>query len=181
MILRIFLLLTLAWISSVNQAAQCPDYLNQTLKKLHSTKTLNICETYAGKPLLIVNTASHCGFTSQFQDLEKLHQRYKDKGLVILGFASDDFKQEAKNEEEIAKVCYRNFGVTFDMFAPIVVTGDQAHPIFKALAEQAGAPRWNFYKYLLNAEGKVVESFSSMTNPSSSDLSDAIDKLLKKE
>jgi glutathione peroxidase len=160
-------------------AAQCPDFLNQPLKKLHSAKTLNICEVYAGRPLLIVNTASYCGFTPQFSGLEKLHKQYKDKGLVVLGFASNDFDQEAKDDKEIAKVCFINYGVTFDMFAPIKVTGDTAHPLFKALATQSSQPAWNFNKYLVNAEGKVVKYFDSQVTPQSPAMKQALEDLLK--
>jgi glutathione peroxidase len=162
----------------VVQAAQCPKYLNQNIKKLHSEKTLNICEAYAGKPLLIVNTASHCGFTPQFSGLEKLYKQYKNKGLVVLGFASNDFNQEAKTDKEIANVCFINYGVTFDMFAPIKVTGQDAHPLFKALAAQSTQPAWNFNKYLLDAEGKVVKYFDSNVTPDSVAMKQAIEQVL---
>ncbi len=176
----IFALLSLSLLalSSVAQAEKCPDYLNQNFKKLHSEKTLNICEAYAGKPLLIVNTASFCGFTPQFSGLEKLSKEYKDKGLVVLGFASNDFKQEAKTDEEIAKVCRINYGVTFDMFAPIAVTGTATHPLFKALAAQSTEPAWNFNKYLLNSEGKVVQHFGSQVTPDSVAMKQAIEQVL---
>lgn len=160
------------------QARQCPEYLNQNIQKLHSQKTINICETYAGKPLLIVNTASYCGFTPQFSGLEKLYKHYKDKGLVVLGFASNDFDQEAKDDNEIAKVCFVNYGVTFDMFAPIKVVGESAHPLFKALASQKREPAWNFNKYLLNADGKVVNYFDSQVTPDSPAMKLAIEQVL---
>jgi glutathione peroxidase len=127
---------------------------------------------------LIVNTASFCGYTPQFSGLEKLHKAYKDKGLVVLGFASNDFKQEAKDDKEIANVCFINYGVTFDMFAPIKVTGMSAHPLFKALAAQSNEPIWNFNKYLVNSEGKVVNYFDSNVTPDSIAMKQAIDKLL---
>jgi len=165
--------------TTVSQASECPAYLNQNIKKLHSDKTLNICETYAGKSLLIVNTASHCGYTPQFAGLEKLNKQYKDKGLVILGFASNDFNQEAKDDKEIANVCFINYGVTFDMFAPIKVTGDSANPLFKALAAQSSEPAWNFNKYLLNSEGKVVKYFDSNVTPESVAIKAAIEQVLK--
>ena len=161
-------------------AANCPDYLNQEFKKLHSDKTLNLCGAYAGKPLLIVNTASFCGFTPQFKGLEQLYKQYKDKGLVVLGFASDDFFQEADSDKEIADVCYLNYGVTFDMFSPIHVRGDDAHPLFKALAQQSSSPKWNFSKYLVDKDGKVVKYFNSLTTPESDDLKQAIENLLKR-
>jgi glutathione peroxidase len=159
-------------------ARSCPDYLNQSFKKLHSDKTLNICETYADKPLLIVNTASFCGYTPQFAGLEKLHKSYKDKGLVILGFASDDFDQEADSDKTIADVCFINYGVTFDMFSPIHVKGDNAHALFKALAGQSKEPSWNFNKYLLDTNGKVVKYFDSNVTPESDAMKEGIEQLL---
>lgn len=176
--LKSLLLSSLLLACSSVSAAPCPEYLNHALKKLHSSQTINICSAYAGKPLLIINTASHCGYTPQFKALEQLHQRYRDRGLVVLGFASDDFKQEAEDEQAIAEVCYRNFGVTFPMFAPIAVTGNAAHPLFKALAAQTQEPAWNFNKYLLNAEGKVVQYFPSNVTPESAEMQSAVDKLL---
>jgi glutathione peroxidase len=161
--------------------ASCPAWLDQSKRLLHSEHSKNLCE-YSGKPLLIVNTASHCGFTPQFKGLEALYQRYKEQGLVVIGFASDDFHQEAGNEEQTAKVCFVNFGVTFDMYAPIVVSGNDADPLFKELARQGGGfPKWNFYKYLVDRHGVVVERFSSLTKPDSEDLQKAIEKLLKTE
>lgn len=164
--------------STTVTAGKCPEYLNQNMKKLHSDKPLNICEAFAGKSLLIVNTASYCGYTPQFSGLEKLHKQYKDKGLVVLGFASNDFNQEAKDEQESANVCFINYGVTFDMFAPIKVTGESAHPLFKALADQTSQPAWNFNKYLVNAEGKVVNYFDSNVTPDSVVMKQAIEQLL---
>lgn len=163
---------------STTVLAECPQFLNQSIKKLHSDKTLNICEAYAGKPLLIVNTASYCGYTPQFAGLEKLNKQYKDKGLVVLGFASNDFNQEAKDDKEIANVCFLNYGVTFDMFAPIKVTGDSAHPLFKELAAQSSQPAWNFNKYLVNPNGKVVRYFDSNVTPDSEAMKQAIEQLL---
>jgi glutathione peroxidase len=178
--LNFMFILVTALGSSSAWAEQCPEYLNQKLLKLHSQKTLNICETYPGKPLLIVNTASYCGYTPQFGGLEKLNQQYKDKGLVILGFASNDFDQEAKDSKEIANVCFINYGVTFDMFAPVKVTGESAHPVFKALALQSTQPAWNFNKYLLNREGKVVKHFDSQVTPDSPLMKLAIEEILGK-
>lgn len=172
------LFVSLLGLSPSLEAGQCPEYLNQDIQKLHSQKTLNICRTYAGKPLLIVNTASYCGFTPQFSGLEKLYKQYKDKGLVVLGFASNDFDQEAKDDKEIAKVCFVNYGVTFDMFAPIKVTGESAHTLFKALASQAKEPAWNFNKYLLDADGKVVKYFDSQVTPDSPAMKQAIEQIL---
>lgn len=171
------LLLTFTFTLHVN-AAPCPDYLNQAFKKLHSTQSLNLCQAYGGKPLLIVNTASFCGYTPQFSGLEKLYQQYKDKGLVVLGFASNDFKQEAATDKEIANVCYLNYGVTFDMFAPTRVTGEQANPLFKALAAQSREPAWNFNKYLVDKSGKAVKYFDSNVTPESDEMKQAVEALL---
>jgi glutathione peroxidase len=158
--------------------AECPAYLNQDLQKLHSKETVNICKAYAGKPLLIVNTASHCGFTPQFKELEALHEKYKDQGLVLIGFPSNDFHQEAKTEDEAAEVCYINYGVKFTMLAPSSVRGSDANPIFKELAKQTTSPSWNFNKYLVKPDGKVVEHFGSLTSPDSKKLTKAIETVL---
>lgn len=139
--------------------------LDHSFRRLHGAETLNLRERYAGQPLLIVNTASHCGYTGQFKELEAVHQRYKDRGLKVLGFSSDDFNQEADNEAKAANVCFVNFGVTFDMFAPIHVRGDDAHPLFRELARQTQAPRWNFYKYVIGRDGRVLASFPSKVKP----------------
>jgi glutathione peroxidase len=155
-------------------AGSCPEYLNQSFTKLHSAKTLNLCGAYAGRPLLIVNTASFCGYTPQFAGLEKLHKQYKDKGLVVLGFASND------SDKAIADVCFINYGVTFDMFSPIHVKGDKAHSLFKALSRQSRDPAWNFNKYLLDADGKVVKYFDSNMTPESGVMRQAIEPLLER-
>lgn len=148
------------------------------MRRLHSSEVVNMRDAYAGHPLLVVNTASRCGFTGQFEALEALHQEYQTKGLKIVGFASNSFRQEASDEETAAQVCFINFGVTFDMFAPISVRGNDAHPIFGELARQTQAPRWNFYKYLIDREGKVTAVFPSTTKPDSADIKAAIEQLL---
>jgi glutathione peroxidase len=158
--------------------AACPDFLNQDVKPLGKTDTVNLCERYAGKPMLIVNTASHCGFTPQFKGLEKLYKAYRDKGFVVAGFPSDDFKQEADSATETAKVCYVNYGVTFDMYSQVHVKGSEAHPLFRELGAQSEEPSWNFNKYLVDRDGKVVAHFGSMTSPDDKDLKEAIEKLL---
>jgi glutathione peroxidase len=158
--------------------AACPDYLDHTLRRLHSKETVNLCESFAGQPMLIVNTASFCGFTPQFEGLEALHQQYAERGLVVVGFASDDFRQEARDEAEAANVCYKNYGVTFSMIAPTHVKGDDANPVFKQLNRATQAPNWNFNKYLIDADGAVVEHFGSSVRPDSAKLRDAIDGIL---
>lgn len=156
----------------------CPDWLNYTFRQLHSTNEINLCEQFGNKPLLLINTASHCGFTPQFSGLEKLHQQYKDKGLAVVGFASNDFKQAAKSEEKAATICYENFGVSFTMMAPIKVKGEDAHPLFKTLAEKSEAPSWNFNKFVVSKDGESVTHFGSMKSPKSKAIKKAIKSVL---
>jgi glutathione peroxidase len=164
-------------LSSAAHAA-CPDYLDQEFRKLHSQESVNLCAVSNGKPLLVINTASHCGYTKQFKGLEALYQQYREQGLAVVGFASNDFRQEAKSEEKAAEVCYVNYGVTFTMLAPTHVRGDNANPVFAELARQAGAPNWNFNKYLVSADGTVVEHFGSGIEPQSAELRNAIERQL---
>ncbi|MCE0557749.1 MULTISPECIES: glutathione peroxidase [unclassified Motilimonas] len=164
---------------STTAGAQCLDFLNVSKEKLNSDEQINLCELTQGKTVLIVNTASKCGFTPQFTELEQLHQKYKEQGLVVLGFPSDDFFQENKEEEDTAKVCYINYGVTFNMFAPVSVRGKNADPIFQHLAKQSASPKWNFYKYLVSADGREVKHFTSTTKPSSDSFQQALKSMLK--
>lgn len=166
---------TSAWADESNG---CPAFLDHDLPKLHSRDSVNLCELAAGKPMLVVNTASFCGFTEQFEGLEALHKRYADQGLVVVGFASDDFNQEAKTEEEAADICFKNFGVTFTMIAPGPVTGANATPLFAHINQQSSAPRWNFTKYVLNEKAEVVESFASKVRPDSKPIMQAIESVL---
>ncbi len=160
-------------------AGTCPAFLNHDFRKLRASGSVNICKDFAGKPLLIVNTASHCGYTPQFKGLQALHEKYKDKGLVVVGFPSDDFQQEAKDEAETAEVCFLNYGVTFTMLSPTVVTGRSANPVFAELARQQRQPGWNFNKYLVTPEGKVTAYFDSNATPESAQLNQAIGALLR--
>jgi len=157
----------------------CANYLDSTYRKLHSSQSVNLCQTFAGKPMLIVNTASHCGFTPQFKGLEAVHQRYRGRGLVVAGFSSDDFNQEDKDEAKAADTCFLNYGVTFTMLAPQHVKGADANPVFRELARQTVAPNWNFNKYLVRADGTVAKHFGSNVAPESAEFSDAIEGLLK--
>ncbi len=144
----------------------CPALLNHTFPRLQDEKPQSLCQ-YSGKVLLVVNTASYCGFTNQYQGLEDLHARYKDRGLVVLGFPSGDFFQEKKSNEEIAEFCENTFGVKFPMFAKSSVRGSDASPFYKQLAQQSGvSPKWNFYKYLIGRDGRVVSAYASTTGPS---------------
>jgi glutathione peroxidase len=157
----------------------CAAFLNQEYRKLHSSQSVNLCKAFAGKPMLIVNTASHCGYTPQFKGLEAVHGKYKNRGLAVIGFSSDDFNQEAKDEAEAADTCFVNYGVTFTMLAPQHVKGPKANAVFKELARQTQEPKWNFNKYLVTADGKVVQHFGSSVTPGSQELNDAIEKVLE--
>ncbi len=170
--------LFLLTIFSQQLLAECPDYLNSDIRLLHSDKMLNICQEFGNNPILIVNTASKCGFTPQFKELESLYQKFRDRGLVVLGFPSDSFKQEINNEEAVAEVCYINYGVTFPMFSTIEVRGRNAHPLFRALAAQSDEPSWNFNKYLLDKDGKVVQHFGSRAKPESAEFKQFIESAL---
>ncbi len=161
------------------QAPACPAILNHTFDRLQDEKPQSLCQ-YAGKVVLVVNTASFCGFTSQYKGLEALNTKYKDQGLVVLGFPSNDFSQEKGSNKEIAEFCESTFGVKFPMFTKTQVTGEGAAPLFKQLTAQTGQkPRWNFHKYLIGRDGKVIDQYSSMTGPESKTLVSAIDKALK--
>jgi len=144
-----------------------------------SPEKLTLCDEYAGKVLLIVNTASKCGFTPQFEALETLNQRYADQGFTVLGFPSDNFRQELSTEKEVAEFCELNYGVSFPMFQKINVTAADAHPLYKDLAAATGSyPRWNFNKYLVDRQGTPVEYYGSSVQPLGDQIVAAIEKLL---
>lgn len=146
--------------------SSCPDFLNQTMRKLHSSETVDLCKLTKDKTVLMVNTASNCGFTPQFKELENIHKKYQDKGLVVIGFPADNFFQEEDEEKDTAKVCFVNYGVTFTMLETTSVKGDDANPVFKHLAKESTAPKWNFYKYLVSQNGEKVQHFNSKMKPS---------------
>ena len=163
----------------MSSAAACPALLNHKFDRLQDEKPQSLCQ-YAGKVVLVVNTASFCGFTSQYKGLEALHSKYKEQGLVVLGFPSNDFSQEGGSNKQIADFCESTFGVKFPMFTKTQVTGEAAAPLFKQLTAQTGQkPRWNFHKYLIGRDGKVIDQYSSMTSPESKTLVSAIEKSLK--
>ncbi len=141
-----------------------------------------LLSAYQGKVLLVVNTASKCGFTPQYEGLEKLYQEYKDKGLVIIGVPSNDFGgQEPGSSEEIASFCRSNYGVTFPMAEKEAVSGDKAHPFYRWAKAQLGfgtAPKWNFHKYLIGRDGLLVDYFNSTTSPEADRVKAAIEKAL---
>ncbi len=174
----LFPLLIVMYSTSSSANASCPDWMNHDFRQLHSANTINLCQQVGDKPVLLVNTASHCGFTYQFTGLEKLYQRYKDEGLVVIGFSSNDFNQEAASEQKAADICYLNYGVKFTMMAPISVRGEKAHPLFKTLAEKSQAPSWNFTKFLVDGKREVVTHFSTQISPESKQLREAIEQVL---
>ena len=138
---------------------------------------------YKGKSFLIVNVASQCGFTKQYDDLQNLYELYKDKGLLVLGVPSNQFGgQEPSNEKEIKNFCETNFNITFPMTSKYNVKGNDAHPIYIWAKETYGnstVPKWNFHKILINKEGKIQNTFASFTNPMSNKIRKEIDKILK--
>ncbi|WP_354353131.1 glutathione peroxidase [Variovorax boronicumulans] len=159
-------------------APGCPAILQHSFPRLQDEKPQNLCQ-YSGKVLLVVNTASFCGFTPQYKGLEALDLKYRARGLVILGFPSNDFSQESGSNKEIADFCESTFGVKFPMFAKSSVRGTDANPLFKQLAQASGTtPKWNFYKYLIGRDGKVVQAWSSMTAPDENGFVSVIEKQL---
>ena len=146
-----------------------------------SGEIINLNE-YSNKVVLLVNTASYCGFTKQYDDLQKLWDKYKNDGLVVLGIPSNSFNQEKKGNEEVKKFCEVNFNINFPMSQITEVKGDNAHEIFKWAELNYGKsaiPKWNFYKILINKEGKIEDTYSSFTNPTSNKIVSKIKELLK--
>ena len=159
-------------------AGACPTLLQHTMPRLQDEQPQNLCQ-YSGKVLLIVNTASFCGFTPQYEGLEALHAKYKDQGLVVLGFPSNDFSQEPGSAKDIADFCSNTFGVKFPMFSKTAVVGKQAHPLYQQLAQATGkAPSWNFGKYLIDRSGKPVAFYGSTVKPTDPKLLAELQKAL---
>jgi glutathione peroxidase len=172
-------------LSSVASAAPqetCKSLLDYNFPGLLSGKPQSLCE-YSGKVVLVVNTASRCGYTPQYEGLEALYKRYRMRGLVVIGFPSNDFgAQEPGSNQEVAEFCTLNYGVSFPMFEKSVVAGRQANPFYAELAQRTGAaPRWNFHKYLIDRSGKRVLSFGSAVTPDDSALSRQIERLLAEQ
>ena len=136
---------------------------------------------FKGKPVLVVNTASYCGFTKQYDDMQELWQRYKDKGLIVLGIPSNSFNQEKKDNSEVKEFCEVNFNINFPLTEITDVKGDNAHEIYKWAKENFGksaVPKWNFYKILINKEGKIEDTYASLTNPTSKKIINKVESLL---
>ncbi|NCT71197.1 glutathione peroxidase [Pseudoxanthomonas japonensis] len=176
--LKILMLMVLAGVSA---AALAAGLLDVSYRPLAGKAPVNLKKAYAGQVLLIVNTASKCGYTPQYEGLESLHQHYAGQGFSVLGFPSNDFKgQEPGSEKEIQEFCTLTYGVKFPMFEKVVVTGDNATPLYKSLAQATGtAPAWNFHKYLIGRDGRVVANFPSKTAPDDPALVAAIERELK--
>jgi glutathione peroxidase len=161
------------------QAQACPPLLDRSAPRLQDEKPQNLCQ-YAGKVVLVVNTASYCGFTPQYKGLEALHKQYQARGLVVLGFPTNDFgSQEPGSNKDIAAFCENTFGVQFPMFSKITVKGANADPLFAELSKRTGkSPGWNFHKYLIARDGSTVSSYSSMVEPQDRKLVGDIERLL---
>jgi len=145
----------------------CVDSLDYTFKQLASPESVRLCSAYQGQVIMVVNTASKCGYTYQYDGLEKLYDEYRDRGFVVLGFPSNDFaNQEPGSESEIKAFCRLTYGIRFPMFEKTSLRGPSANPFFVKLYEETGEyPQWNFHKYLIDRAGRVVKSFPSAVDP----------------
>ena len=172
---------TMAPPSSASPSAKaCPSLLQHTFPRLQDESPQSLCQ-FSGQVILVVNTASYCGFTRQYDGLERLYDRYKAQGFVVLGFPSNDFgQQEPDSNKKIADFCRNTYGVKFPMFGKSSVRGTDANPLFKQLGKQTGdTPSWNFHKYLISRDGNQVLSFGSQIAPESKTMTEAIEKMLK--
>jgi glutathione peroxidase len=173
----------LGWSTSARAApptAACPALLQFKFPRLQDDASQDLCQ-YAGKVVLVVNTASYCGFTSQYQGLEALYAQYEKRGLVVLGFPSNDFgSQEPGSSKEIADFCFNTYGVKFPMLSKTVVSGSGKNPLYVALEKATGkSPQWNFHKYLIDRTGRAVASFPSNVEPGSAALTGAVEQALR--
>lgn len=158
--------------------AECLPLYQHKFKTLQG-ETVDFCQ-FQDKPLLVVNTASKCGFTPQFESLESMYQQYKDKGLVVIGFPSNDFRQDPGSNKQIGDFCKMTYAVKFPMIEKSSVTGAQANSLYQMLIQQTGqAPQWNFYKYLILPNGQKIYVFNSMTRPESDDILAKVKPFLK--
>jgi len=180
--------LTSVAVATLGLGAVTPEAAEADARSAHAFTFISIdgqdlsLNQFAGKAVLVVNTASKCGFTRQYDDLQALWERYQDRGLVVLGVPSNDFGgQEPGSEAEIKAFCAVNFSISFPMTAKVTVTGDHAHPFYLWARQQVGfvgSPKWNFHKYLIDPDGHLVDWFSSMTGPGASRLTSAIEDIL---
>lgn len=164
--------------SSTSNSAQCPALLDHRFSRLRDGQAESLC-AYSGRVVLVVNTASKCGFTPQYEGLQALHQKYSARGLTVLAFPSGDFLgQEHGNRTDIAKTCFDQYGAQFMVYDKTAVVGRDANPLFVQLRDARGAPRWNFHKYLIGRDGKPGPAFGSTTDPLDAKLVSEIEKLL---
>ena len=163
---------------SIAAESSCPAIIDHKFSNLMD-EPVSLCQ-FSDKVLLIVNTASECGYTPQYDGLEKLYRRYREKGFAVLGFPANDFGgQEPGSNQEIAQFCRVNYGITFPVFAKTAVVGKNANPLFRELAAKTGQPpRWNFHKYLLDRTGQPVAAFESAVEPEDRRITSEIEKLL---
>lgn len=174
------------WIAFVSFILMCGGalaadrLLDRSYRPLAGKQPVDLQKTYGGDVVLIVNTASKCGFTPQFEALEALHAKYRDRGFAVLGFPSGDFKeQEFEDEKQIQEFCTLTYGVKFPMFGKVRVVGDEATPLYRDLARATGeAPKWNFHKYLVGRDGKVLASYGSRTKPDDPEVVAAIERAI---
>ena len=173
-------LLALLGLGPHQAAAADGDLLDHEVRRLGGDELVNLQAAYGGKVVLIVNTASKCAFTGQYEGLEALYEKYRERGLVVLGFPSNDFgSQEPGSEQQIQDFCRLTYSVKFPMFAKSRVRKGAADPLFEDLAAAAGRyPKWNFHKYLLDREGRLADDFLSWTSPQSGSVVRAIERLL---
>ena len=179
--MRTIIFLLLSFICAPVLACQ-GSLLDHDFRRLASSENVNLCQAYSDKVVLVVNTASKCGYTPQYEGLEKLYEEYAAEGLVVLGFPSNDFLgQEPGTEEQIQDFCRLTYGVKFPMFEKTTVTEKHAHPFYVALAATAGTyPTWNFHKYLIGRDGKLITNFSPRTKPYDDEVIAAIKNALSK-
>ena len=168
-------------LSGLAAAATAGVLLDHDYRPLAGKTPVNLNQKYAGEVLLVVNTASKCGFTPQYEGLEALHQKYSPQGFAVLGFPSNDFKgQEPGSEQQIQEFCTLTYGVKFPMFEKVHVTGAETTPLYRELVRETGvAPGWNFHKYLIGRDGRVVAQFPSKVRPDDPQLVQAIERELK--
>ena len=172
------------WIQAASTAApsaDCPPLLQHTFNRLQTGEAQSLCQ-YQGKVLLIVNTASYCGYTRQYEALEAMYRKYKDRGLVVVGFPSNDFSQEPGSNKDIAEFCRTTYGVQFPLYEKTTVAQLARNPLYGELAKATGqAPQWNFHKYVVDRNGKPVASFASAVVPDAREITSLIEKLLEQK
>lgn len=178
--LAVALAISTAAVSQAEQNKVCPDILNHSIPSIVEQKQTPLCDEFSGQVLLVVNTASGCGYTPQFEGLQSLHDKYAAQGFSVVGFPSNDFRQEKATDEEVAIFCKSRFNVSFPMFTRSSVKGPDANSFYKALNTKSGQqPRWNFFKYLIDREGKIVDLYASSVAPDDKQLIAAIETALK--